>query len=107
MKDLLKELTEDLGEKFEIFMCAQAFEEGGIEKLYKETLKSEKEARKSAKKEEGKQFNETHFQVGRVYSRIKKVSHLLKWIPIMDKEEDRKIIADELTALAEELRNIK
>lgn len=107
MKDLLGELTGNFKESFEIFMCATAFEEGGIAKLYKETLRDEKEARKLTKKEEGKKFNETHFEIGRVHSKIEKVSHLLKWIPIMDKEESRKEIADELTALAEELRNIK
>ena len=106
MKEMLEKLG-NMGEGFEIFMNATAFEEGGFEKLYKETVRGEKEARKLAKKEEGKNFNETHFQIGRVYTQLNRVSSLLKWIPIMDKEENRKIIADELVRLAEELRNIK
>lgn len=107
MKDLFKEMAEDFEENFKIFAYAQEYEKGGIERLYKEVLNDKKKAKKLAKKDEGKDFNETHFEVGRVQSKMKTVILLLNWIPIMDKEEDRKIIADELTALAEELRNIK
>lgn len=106
MEEMLKELG-NMGENFEIFMCAQAYEEGGIEGLYKSTLKSKAEAKKSRKKKEGKEFNETTFEVGYVGSRLEHLNYLLRWIPIMDKEENRKIIADELVRLAEELRNIK
>lgn len=107
MEELLKGLgIEGLEERFEISMCVRAYEEGGIEGLYKDTLRDKKEAKKLTKKDEGKKFDETRFEVGYIASKIDHVEKLLHWIPIEDSAEDRKAIADALTDLAEELRNL-
>ena len=107
MEELLKGLgIEGLEEKFEITMCVQAYKEGGFKGLYEDTLRDKKEAKKLTKKEEGKDFDETRFEVGYIKSKIDHVIKLLHWIPIEDSAEDRKAIADELTRLAEELRNL-
>lgn len=107
MEEMLKKLgIEDLEEKFKISACVQAYKEGGIEGLYKDTLRDKKEARKMHKKEKGKDFDETIFEVSYINTKIDHISNVLQWKPIMDSAEDRKVIADELTRLAEELRNL-
>lgn len=107
MKEMLEKLgLEDLEEKFEVSACVEAYKEGGIEGLYKDTLRDKKEARKMNKKEEGKKYSEIRFEVGYIHSQIDHLTKLLNWIPFMDSVEDRKVIADELTRLAEELRNL-
>lgn len=107
MEEMLKGLgLGDFQEKFEIYACVQAYKEGGFEGLYKDTLRDKKEAKKLHKKDDGKDFDENRFEVGYVLSKIEHVTNLLSWVPIMDSVEDRKAIADELTRLAEELRNL-
>lgn len=107
MEELLKRLgIEGFDENFEIYACVQAYKEGGFEGLYKYTLRDKKEAKKLTKKEEGKTFSETQFEVGYIHSQIDHLTNLLNWKPFMDSAEERKAIADELTRLAEELRNL-
>lgn len=107
MEEMLKEFgLGDFQEKFETYACVQAYKEGGFKGLYEDTLRDKKEAKKLIKKDEGKDFDETRFEVGYIESKIDHVIKLLHWIPIKDSTEDRKAIADELTRLAEELRNL-
>lgn len=107
MEEMLKGLgLGDFQERIEVYACVQAYKEGGFEGLYEDTLRDKKEAKKLTKKEEGKEFNETRFEVGYLHSRIDHLTNLLNWVPFMDSAEDRKAIADELTRLAEELRNL-
>lgn len=111
MEDLLKGLEGmGLGEMrdfFEVSECAKAYEKNGIEGVYEETLNDLQKAKKEMKKDLGKEFNETRFEVGYVYTKIEHVTNLLKWQPIVVSAKDRKVIADELKKLAEELENIK
>lgn len=93
-------------EELEIIVSATEYEKGGIEHLYKETLKAKDKARKDNKKNLGKDYDETRFEVSYVNAKLEKMVQILRWNPIMSSAEDRKIIADELTRLAEELRNI-
>lgn len=102
---MLDELRE-MQQKFEVAQCVQEYEIGGFEGLYKETLKDKKERKKEAKKEEGKSFSVTQFEVGYIHSKIEHVTNLLNYIPFMESAEERKNIADELTKLADELRNL-
>ena len=107
MEEMLKGLgLGDFQEKFEIYACVQAYKEGGFKGLYEDTLRDKKEAKKLTKKDEGKDFDETRFEVGYIKSKIDHVIKLLHWIPIEDSAEERKAIADELTRIAEELRNL-
>lgn len=108
MEELFKELgLGDMKRNLEIYACAEAFEEGGIEGLYKNTLKEKKEARKLQKKDMGKEFKESYFETGYVCSKLEHVNYLLHWKDIINSADSRKAIADELVRLAEELRNIK
>lgn len=111
MEELLKKINEmdleDMQDFLETMECAKAYEKNGIEGVYKETLTTKAKAKRLRKKDEGKEFNETRFEVGYIGAKIEHVINLLKWTPIMDSEKDRKVIADELRNLANELENIK
>lgn len=102
----LTELEEKLGDASGIIMCLAAYKAGGIEEVYKVKLKPKAKARKDNKKAQGKRFDETRFEVSYINSRLKELSNLLQLRDLMESAEDRKIIADELTRLAEELRNL-
>ena len=109
MEELMKALG--LGEEkhnkmMEVFFCAEAYQKGGFKGLYKNTLKSKAKAKRDNKKDNGEDWTELRFEVGYIGSKIEHVINLLQWKPISDSAEDREAIADELTRLAEELRNL-
>ena len=107
MEEMLKGLG--LGrfqDAFEIQACVEEYKEGGFEGMYENTMRDKKEAKKLTKKDEGKEFDETRFEVSYIHTKIDHVMKLLQWKPFMDSAEERKAIADELTRLAEELRSL-
>lgn len=111
MKEVFEKINEmdleDIKTFFDTMECAEAYEKNGIEGVYKETLVEKSKAKRKAKKEDGKEFDETRFEVAYIHSKIEHVTNLLRWKPIMDSVEERKVIADELRNLAEELESIK
>lgn len=103
----IEDLEELLDNHFlETRMCAMLYEEAGINNIYKNMLKSEKKVLKEAKKQFGKEFDEMAFKTSGIGSKIDLVNKLLQWQPIMSNKEDREIIANELIALAEELKSL-
>ena len=106
MENLFEELGR-MGRFFETQRRAEAYEKNGIEGLYKEMMQPKAKAKRGAKKETGKEWNETAFELAYIHSKIDNLIDLLKWASIGESEKDRKVIADELRNLANELESIK
>lgn len=83
------------------------YKKHGIEGVYKATVRPKTEAKRIIKKDMGKKFNETEFEISYTHTKIEVVSDLLYCKLIRNSEKDRKVIANELKNLANELESIK